>query len=177
MKLERATFAAGCFWGTEHFFLRQFKEKIISRSVGFMGGEGDENPGYKLVKTGTTGHAEVLTFEFDSEAVPYVDLVRFFFTMHNPTELNHQGHDVGSQYRTAIFYHSDEQKSVAEEVLQQLRSDEGLRAKLAAAYGPDRHVVTKLEPAAVYFPAEEYHQRYLEINPNGECNHRTYWKW
>ncbi len=177
MPAERATFAAGCFWGTEHFFLRRFKDSILSRSVGYMGGDGTENPGYKLVKTGTTGHAEVLTLEFNSEKVSFEDLVRFFFTMHNPTELNHQGHDVGSQYRTAIFYHDDAQKAVAERVLSELANSDSVKAKLEAAYGTGRQVVTKLEPASKFFPAEDYHQKYLEINPDGECNHRIYWSW
>jgi peptide-methionine (S)-S-oxide reductase len=177
MSIERATFAAGCFWGTEHFFLRRFKTSIVSRSVGFMGGTGEENPGYKLVKAGGTGHAEVLTLEFKTAEVTYEALVRFFFTMHNPTELNHQGHDVGSQYRTAIFFHDSAQKATAEKVLAELASDEAVKAKLVAAYGGGRQVVTTLEPAAIFFPAEDYHQNYLEINPDGECNHRSYWAW
>ena len=177
MSVERATFAAGCFWGTEHFFLRRFKASLVSRSVGYMGGEGTENPGYKLVKSGTTGHAEVLTLEFKISDVTYEELVRFFFTMHNPTELNHQGHDVGSQYRTAIFYHSGEQKATAEKVLAELTSNEAVAAKLVAAFGAGRRVVTSLESAAVFFPAEDYHQKYLDVNPDGECNHRIYWAW
>lgn len=142
-----------------------------------MGGpERTSPPTYPEVKTGTTGLAEVLQVSYDPTKVSYEDLVTFFFRMHNPTELNHQGHDVGSQYRTAIFYHNEEQKAIAEAYIARLNSDEELLAKWQSAFGgPDKRIVTRLEQAAVFYDAEDYHQSYLDINPDGECNHRIYW--
>ena len=139
-----------------------------------MGGQGSTNPGYKLVCTGTTGHAEVLHLTYDPSKVQYADLLLFFFRMHNSTTLNRQGNDQGSQYRSAIFYHSQAQKEEAEAMLQVLR-DAGseLGGKLQGGFkGPP---VTTVEPAGTFFSAEDYHQCYLEANPSGYCNHRTYW--
>jgi peptide-methionine (S)-S-oxide reductase len=170
-----ATFAAGCFWGTEKFFSKRFKGALMSHQVGYMGGVGSANPGYELVCTGTTGHAEVLHVTFDSSQVSYSDLLLFFFKMHNPTTMNRQGNDKGSQYRSAVFYHSAEQKAEAEAMIRTLSdatSENGRKVHSAFHGAP---IVTTVEPAGPFFPAEEYHQKYLDANPTGYCNHRMYW--
>ena len=174
--MHRATFGAGCYWGTERYFKKQFKSAIVEGAVGFMGGEGTENPGYRAVCTGKTGHAEVYSFQYDPKEVQYPQLVEFFFRMHNPTTTNRQGNDVGTQYRSVIFYHDDEQLQVAKEYIQKLNSgsDGELKAKFEKAFGGGS-VVTTLEPASTFFPAQEDHQQYLERNPGGYCNHRVYY--
>lgn len=169
-----ATFAAGCFWGTEYFFKRQFKTSLLSCRVGYMGGS-TIDPKYPDVKKGHTGHAEVLHLRYDPEKVNYEQLLAFFFRMHNPTELNHQGHDVGTQYRSAIFFHDETQKAAAEAYLSRLETDATLKEKWVTAFGGDRSIVTRLEPATTFFDAEDYHQQYLDVNPDGECNHRIYY--
>lgn len=177
-----ATFGAGCFWGTEKFFKKQFKGVIQGR-VGYMGGGGDSNPGYKQVCSGTTGHAEVYHVQFDPSKVQYADLVLFFFRMHNPTTPNRQGNDQGTQYRSAIFYHSEEQKQEALGVIEMLNGKTAgsaadksvqLASEFSKAFG-GKPISTTVEPAAKFWDAEDYHQNYLDINPTGYCNHRTYW--
>eukprot|EP00331_Platyophrya_macrostoma_P032717 CAMPEP_0176433334 /NCGR_PEP_ID=MMETSP0127-20121128/15954_1 /TAXON_ID=938130 /ORGANISM="Platyophrya macrostoma, Strain WH" /LENGTH=173 /DNA_ID=CAMNT_0017815729 /DNA_START=51 /DNA_END=572 /DNA_ORIENTATION=- len=168
-----ATFAAGCFWGTERYFKKQFGEALLSYKVGYMGGT-TTSPSYQDVCTGTTGHAEVLHLECDASKVTYDDLVQFFFRMHNPTTKNQQGNDRGTQYRSAIFYHSEAQRTAAESYIRQLQENEKLAATLSRTFGTSK-ISTTVEPASVFYEAEAYHQRYLEANPRGYCNHRVYW--
>ena len=194
-----ATFAAGCFWGTERFFKRQFGPQnadagpVYSYSVGYMAGAMDtvppraENPGYKAVCRGDTGCAEVLQLEYDPTRIAYDDLVLHFFKTHEPTTLNRQHGDIGTQYRSAIMVHDTEQKAVAERVIAELTTGEPTAAsrlppaEIAANKAAfDKAfkglpIVTTVEPATQYFPAEDYHQEYLDVNPDGYCSHRKYW--
>ncbi|CUG89127.1 peptide methionine sulfoxide reductase-like, putative [Bodo saltans] len=170
-----ATFAAGCYWGTERYFKKQFKGALTLWKVGFMGGpDQTAHPTYKEVCAGTTGHAEVLHILYDPVKVSYEDLVKFFFRMHNPTTKNRQGNDVGTQYRSAIFYHNAEQKAIAEAYIEQLRTDSTLQAGLKKTFN-DGTIATTLEPASKFFEAHAEHQEYLDVNPDGYCNHRVYW--
>lgn len=169
-----ATFAAGCYWGTEHFFMRKFKDAIVAHAVGFMGGPDVEGLAYAQVKTGTTGHAEVLHMTYDPTKVTYCDLLAHLFRIHNSTTLNRQEGDVGTQYRSAIFYHTDEQREEAERYIAGLNgADEKLHAAYAKAFGGDP-CVTTLEKAGHFYPAHEQHQDYLEKNVDGYCAHRLY---
>jgi len=161
-KYDKATFGAGCFWGTDKLFRKQFDLKTCY--TGYLGGN-VTNPNYKQVCTGKTGHAEVIQVEYKPDKVNYRDLVHFFFRMHDPTTLNRQGNDVGTQYRSAIFYHSDEQKKVAEEVIKEVQEKRYPNAK----------ITTELAPATEFWKAEDYHQEYLIKNPDGYCNHRLRW--
>ncbi len=147
--MQVATFAAGCFWGVEKTFRRM--HGVIATSVGYSGGS-IANPAYEDVCTDKTGHAEVVRIEFDADKVSYRYLVEVFWNCHNPTTLNRQGPDVGSQYRSAIFYHSPKQKATAE------ASKESLQA--SGRYASP--IVTEIMPAAKFYPAEEYHQQYLQ---------------
>eukprot|EP00796_Vickermania_ingenoplastis_P010168 gene10168-7122_t len=169
-----ATLAAGCFWGTEHFFVRKFKDAILSHEVGFMGGKDAESVPYVEVKNGNTGHAEVFHFTYDTSKVSYEDLLAYFFKMHNSTTMNRQAGDVGTQYRSAIFYHSDKQKELAEKYIANLNgADPELHAAFAKAFN-GAPCVTTLEKAGKFYKAEDYHQNYLEVNPDGYCAHRIY---
>lgn len=169
-----ATFAAGCFWGTEHFFVRKFKDVLLKHEVGYMGGKDTSNVSYEMVKKGDTGHAEVLQLSYNSSKVAYEELLAYFFTIHNSTTLNRQEGDVGTQYRSAIFYHNDEQKQKANEYIDKLNgSDPELHSKYAKAFGGAK-CVTVVEPASHFYKAEGYHQNYLEAKPNGYCAHRVY---
>ncbi|WP_417465121.1 peptide-methionine (S)-S-oxide reductase MsrA [Kordiimonas sp.] len=143
-----ATFGAGCFWGVEETF--RTTEGVLSTAVGYMGGS-KENPTYQEVCTDKTGHAEVVQVEYDPTQVGYDALVDIFFDNHNPTELNRQGPDVGTQYRSVVFYEDDAQKEVAAR-----KKDE-----LAASGRFKRDIVTLIEPVQTFWPAEEYHQQYL----------------
>ena len=147
---EIATLAGGCFWCLEAVF-EQLRgvEKVES---GYAGGTVSD-PSYKAVCTGATGHAEVVQVTFDPEVASFEDILGVFFTIHDPTTLNRQGNDVGTQYRSAIFYHSPEQKAAAQAVMARIAKD--------AIFGA-RKVVTELVPAATFYPAEDYHQRYFE---------------
>ena len=156
MAEERATFAAGCFWGIEHAF-RQVPG-VVDAVSGYTGGRKD-NPTYEEVCRTDTGHAEAVEVTFDPEKVGYEDLLNIFWTIHDPTQLNRQGPDVGSQYRSAIFYHSDAQKKLAEATKAE-RQGKGMFAK---------KIVTEITPAAIFWPAEDYHQRYVEKNGGGGC--------
>lgn len=157
VKTEKATFAAGCFWGVESAF-RQI-DGVLDAQVGYTGGK-TVNPTYKEVCTGTTGHAEALEITFDPDKVSYRTLVGFFFKMHDPTQVNRQGPDFGTQYRSAIFYHSPEQKTVAEQVKTELGGSGKYKKALA----------TQIVPAAPFYRAEEYHQRYFEKNGGPACH-------
>ncbi|NNE36470.1 MAG: peptide-methionine (S)-S-oxide reductase MsrA [Rhodothermales bacterium] len=143
---ERAIFAAGCFWGVEHYFMRA--EGVKSTRVGYIGGH-TSNPTYREVCAGTTGHAEAIEVVYDAAQTSFEDMARLFFETHDPTQRNRQGPDVGEQYRSAVFYIDEEQKAIAEKLIGLLR-----------AKGLD--VVTELEPAATFWPAETYHQQYYE---------------
>jgi peptide-methionine (S)-S-oxide reductase len=156
MEMERATFAAGCFWGVE-FAFRQI-EGVKSTKVGYMGGS-KKNPTYQQVCTDKTGHAEVVDLKFDPNEVSYEELLNMFWDLHDPTQLNRQGPDVGSQYRSAIFYYSEEQRKTAEES----------KRKLQASGKFKRDVVTEIIPAQPFYIAEEYHQRYYERHSMDSC--------
>ena len=149
VQLETATLAGGCFWCLEAVFRRlKGVESVIS---GYMGGVAP-NPTYRDVCTGTTGHAEVVQIRFDPAAISYADLLEVFFAIHDPTTLNRQGSDRGTQYRSAIFYHTPEQKAAAESAL-----------KAEQANWPDP-IVTELMPVEAFYPAEDYHQDYFANN-------------
>ena len=147
--VEKATFAAGCFWHVEYAFNRV--PGIISTTVGYTGGNTD-NPSYKQVCSDRTGHAEAVEVTFDPNEISYSRLLEIFWNLHDPTQLNRQGPDVGSQYRSAIFYHSDEQKQAALET----------KAKLEAANVFSKPIVTEIAPAGEFYRAEEYHQKYFQ---------------
>jgi len=154
---EAATLAGGCFWCLEAVFndLRGV-DKVVS---GYSGGD-VHNPSYRDVCTGRTGHAEVVQITFDPQVVTFRELLRVFFTIHDPTTRDRQGMDVGTQYRSAIFYHTPEQKTVAENVI----------AEMEAAKIYDAPIVTEVTPFTIFYPAEDYHQRYYEQNPDeGYC--------
>ncbi|KAL3425381.1 peptide methionine sulfoxide reductase [Phlyctema vagabunda] len=155
----RATIAAGCFWGVEHMYRKAFTGKgLYDARVGYIGGD-SANPSYRAVCSGNTGHAEALQVVYDPSQITYRQLLEFFYKMHDPTTSNQQGPDRGSQYRSGIFYHDQEQKSVAEEVTK-LVNDKWWKGK----------VVTEILPAGEWWDAETYHQKYLDKNPGGyEC--------
>ena len=154
---EKATFAAGCFWGVEAAF-RQIKG-VISTSVGYSGGNYND-PTYRDVCSGRTGHAESVQVIYDPSRVSYDDLLKVFWENHDPTTLNRQGPDVGTQYRSAIFFHSPEQQYAA------LAS----KARLESSGTYRRPIVTEIKPASTYYPAEEYHQQYLEKRGLSSCH-------
>ena len=156
-KTETAMFGAGCFWGVEVTF-RQTKG-VVDAAVGYAGGT-TKNPTYKEVCTDQTGHAEVVRVTFDPAKVSYEQLLDVFWANHNPTQLNRQGPDTGSQYRSVIFYFGDEQKKVAETS----------KAKLEASGKWKKPIVTQIVPAVEFYRAEEYHQRYLEKNGLPVCH-------
>jgi len=151
--METATLAAGCFWCVEAVFddLKGV-EDVIS---GYSGGH-TENPTYREVCSETTGHAEVIQIKFDPEVITYADILRVFFAVHDPTTLNRQGNDIGTSYRSAVFYHTPEQKQAAEEVIKEVTE--------AGIY--DNPIVTEVAPFDKFYPAEDYHQEYFSNNPN-----------
>ncbi|MFC1689428.1 peptide-methionine (S)-S-oxide reductase MsrA [Pseudomonadota bacterium] len=156
MSQQMASFAAGCFWGVEARFLEV--EGVVDAVSGYMGGRLD-NPTYKQVCGGDTGHAEAVQVTYDDEQLSYEELLDVFFAMHNPTTLNRQGPDFGSQYRSAIYWYGDEQKAAAEQKIRDLD---------ASGKWPNP-VVTEVEQAPEFWRAEEYHQRYFEKNGVGHC--------
>jgi peptide-methionine (S)-S-oxide reductase len=156
MKTEIATFGAGCFWCVEAVF--QELKGVISVQSGYMGGK-TLNPTYRDICTGNTGHAEVTQVTFDPDVISYDELLEVLWTTHDPTTLNRQGADAGTQYRSAIFYHNDEQKSKAEKS----------KAEVASKIWNNK-IVTEIVPAVTFYAAEEYHQDYYANNPNaGYC--------
>jgi methionine-S-sulfoxide reductase len=157
-QLETATFAAGCFWGTEAFF-RKIPGVVESR-VGFTGGS-VPNPKYEDTNDGHTGHAESVEIKFDPNKVSYEHLLDQFFKMHDPTTLNRQGNDQGNQYRSAIFYHGEKQKKEAL----------SFKAKVEKSKAWKAPIVTQITEAKTFWPAEEYHQKYLDKHPGGYDNH------
>ncbi|KAI9573469.1 peptide methionine sulfoxide reductase MsrA [Boletus coccyginus] len=171
---EIATFAAGCFWGVEHIFLKHYppseKRGILKTAVGYTGGKNSSvDPSYREVCDGTTEHAEALRIEFDPSVVTYDELVEFFYRTHDPTTVNKQGADTGTQYRSAIFTHSPEQESIAKRVTEEVR------AKHFTPKG--RKIVTEILQAGPWYDAEDYHQLYLFKNPRGyQCpTHTLHW--
>jgi peptide-methionine (S)-S-oxide reductase len=153
--LEKATFAAGCFWGVEAAFRRLAGVKATQ--VGYIGGKMDR-PSYEQVCTDRTGHAEAVEVTFDPKVISYHDLLDVFWSNHNPTTLNRQGPDVGTQYRSAIFFHSPEQETEAK------------ASREAAQSNFSRPIVTLIEPAPTFWAAEEYHQQYLEKRGLAHCH-------
>lgn len=157
MSEKLATLAAGCFWCTEAIFKRV--KGVSSIISGYSGGD-MENPDYERVSSGTTGHAEAIQIEFDPEIISYESLLKIFFRFHDPTTINRQGTDVGTQYRSVIFYHDDDQKKVAEKVIKNL---------IDSRVYPDP-IITKIVPYKNFFKAEDYHQDYFAKNPSaGYC--------
>ena len=157
MAEKKATFGAGCFWGVEAAFRRT--QGVTGTKVGYAGGKVD-NPTYEQVCSDTTGHAEVVEVTYDPEQVPYEQLLTIFWLEHDPTQLNRQGPDVGSQYRSVIFVHDEEQRAAAE------ASREAVQARFT------RPVVTTIEDAPPFWEAEDYHQQYLEKRGLASCTPR-----
>ncbi len=155
--MENATFGAGCFWGVEETFRKI--EGVTETAVGYMGGQ-MESPTYEDVCTDRTGHAEVVHLEFDPSVVPYEVLLQVFWENHDPTQLNWQGPDVGSQYRSVIFYHTAGQKAAAIKAKESLESSGKYK----------KPVATEIAPAGKFYRAEEYHQKYLEKRGLSTCH-------
>ncbi len=152
MELETATFGAGCFWCVEAVFQQlEGVQKVVS---GYTGGN-TVNPNYREVCTGTTGHAEVAQIEFDPNLISFGELLEVFWQTHDPTTLNRQGNDVGTQYRSAIYYHSDTQRIIAEES----------KTEMDKSGIWDNPIVTEVTAMGVFYPAEDYHQNYFQLNP------------
>ena len=154
--MAKATFGAGCFWGVEAAF-RQVTG-VTSAAVGYLGGT-LKNPTYHDVCTGKTGHAEVVQLEYDPSQVSYEGLLNVFWSLHDPTTLNRQGPDVGTQYRSAIFFHNAEQEAVAKASKEKLQSSGRYK----------RDIVTEMTPASEFYRAEEYHQQYIEKRGQASC--------
>ncbi len=152
-ELEKATLGGGCFWCTEAVY-RELKG-VTDVKPGYSGGH-VKNPSYREVCTGNTGHAEVVQVTFDPEIVSFSEILEVFFATHDPTTLNRQGNDVGTQYRSVIFYHSEKQKETAQKVLELFKKEK--------VY--DKPIVTELKPFTEFYPAEDYHVNYFANNPN-----------
>lgn len=156
MKIELATFAAGCFWGVEEAFRKT--PGVVATEAGYTGGQ-KENPSYYDVCSGDTGHAEAVNVTFEPNVITYDSLLDVFWWMHNPTSLNKQGPDIGSQYRSAIFYHTPQQKKLAE----------ASKTKLESLKTFDKSIVTEIVPAGPWYRAEEYHQQYIAKGGDAAC--------
>jgi len=155
---EKVLLGAGCFWGVEHILKKI--EGIVGTDVGYSGGE-VKDPTYPMVCTGTTGHAEVVLVEFDPEIISYEKVLDLFFRLHDPTTLNRQHNDIGTQYRSVIFTYSDEQQRIAREVIKKVNESKVFSSPL----------VTQVLPAGEFYRAEDYHQDYLVKNPDGYMCH------
>ena len=153
MSVELATFAGGCFWCLESVFNRM--RGVESAVSGYMGGH-TLNPTYKDICRGDTGHAEVVQVQFDPAQISYRELLAIFFALHDPTQKDRQGNDVGTQYRSAIFYHSPAQQAEANAVIDELTTERAF----------DQAIVTEVVAAQMFYPAEDYHQGYFDVNPN-----------
>ncbi len=153
--MDKAIFAAGCFWGVQYYFDQI--PGVTRTTVGYTGGT-TINPTYEDVGSHTTGHAEAVLVEFDTQRASYETLVKQFFRMHDPTQLNRQGPDVGDNYRSAIFYFSDSQKDIAEQIKQGVQK------------ANQKQVVTEITPAGQFYDAEAYHQKYAERTGRGMCH-------
>ncbi len=149
---EKATLAGGCFWGVEELIRKL--PGVVNTTVGYTGGR-MAKPRYEDVKTGQTGHAESIEIEFDPTKISYDDILDYFFRLHDPTTVNQQGNDRGTQYRSAIFYHDEEQKKIAESVIQKLEAQKIF----------DNPIVTEVVPLDKFYMAEDYHQEYFARNP------------
>ena len=156
-RTEKATFGAGCFWGVEATFRRV--KGVIDTAVGYAGGT-LENPTYRDVCSKQTGHAEVVEVIYDPDQVSYGEMLEVFWNNHNPTTLNRQGPDVGSQYRSAIFFHTPDQQTVAQASLERLDRSDRFR----------HPIVTEITPASTFYRAEDYHQKYLEKRGLAQCH-------
>jgi peptide-methionine (S)-S-oxide reductase len=155
--MATATFGAGCFWGVEEAFRRM--PGVTETAVGYMGGH-LENPSYQAVCTDRTGHAEVVQVQFDPSQINYERLLELFWELHDPTTLNRQGPDVGTQYRSAVFYHDEAQQAAAV----------GMKERLQASGRFHRPIVTEITPASTFWRAEEYHQKYIQKNSGASCH-------
>ena len=155
--MKTAVFAAGCFWGTEEYFRRL--AGVVSTEVGYSGGA-SVDPSYEEVCTGRTGHAESLRIEFDPSKIGFEALLAHFFRMHDPTQKDRQGHDVGTQYRSAVFCQDEGQRAAAESFI----------SSLTASGKYKKPIATSVERAAPFYSAEEHHQDYLRKNPGGYCH-------
>ena len=155
--MNLATFGGGCFWGVEHLFRQQ--RGVLDVTCGYMGGC-VPNPSYEEVCSDQTGHAEVVQVRFDPAVVSYEELLHVFWSIHDPTTPNRQGNDVGTQYRSIIFYHTPQQELSARKIMQKLEGERRFSAP----------ITTHLCPAQPFYPAEEYHQRYFEKNPSATCH-------
>jgi peptide-methionine (S)-S-oxide reductase len=153
--LEIATFAAGCFWGVEDAFMKA--KGVKSTRVGYTGGS-LLNPTYEDVCTDKTGHAEAIQLEYDPKEISYEELLELFWSIHNPTTKNRQGPDIGTQYRSSIFYHSSEQEKIAKQLKQELDNSKY-----------QNKIVTEIVPASKFYSAEEYHQKYYQKIGGGSC--------
>jgi peptide-methionine (S)-S-oxide reductase len=156
--LEMATFAAGCFWGVEEAFMK--RKGIRSTIVGYIGGN-LPNPTYEDVCTDRTGHAEGVQLKYDPKEISYEELLDLFWSIHNPTTKNRQGPDIGTQYRSTIFYHTPEQERIATKSKQQLDDSNKFQDK----------IVTEIVPATTFYRAEDYHQKYYQKIGGGSCYH------
>jgi peptide methionine sulfoxide reductase msrA/msrB len=154
--MQTIIFAAGCFWGVQFYFDQV--PGVVETEVGYIGGH-TEQPSYEAVCSHTTGHAEAVKVVFDPSKVSFETLLKQFFRMHDPTQLNRQGPDVGDQYRSAIFYADENQKAVAQKVINELNKSDF-----------DGKIVTSLESATTFWPAEEYHQKFTERTGRGMCH-------
>ena len=154
--IAQAIFAAGCFWGVQLAF--DNTPGVVSTEAGYVGGS-VENPSYRQVSTGQTGHAEAVEVSFDTDKISYPELLDIFFKIHNPTTQNRQGPDIGTQYRSAIFYLTPEQKQQAEAKIAELERQKTFPAP----------VVTEIAPAGTFWPEEEYHQKYLQKQGKTSC--------
>lgn len=152
--MENAILAAGCFWGVEEIIRKT--PGVLHTTVGYTGGT-LPHPTYPMVKTGTTGHAEAISIDFNPETFSFESLLNLFFKLHDPTTPNQQGNDIGSQYRSAIFYLNEDQKRIAEKVKNEVEKSGKWK----------RSICTEITKASTFYPAEEYHQDYLQKNPNG----------
>lgn len=156
MKKETAIFAAGCFWGVQYYFDQV--PGVLETTVGYSGGH-TKNPSYEQVLTHTTGHAEAVKIIYDANKVSYEVLLKHFFRIHDPTQLNRQGLDIGENYRSAIFYQNEQQKKTAQKMIDRLNKEK-YKGK----------IVTTLEPAATFWPAEDHHQKFTERTGRGACH-------
>lgn len=153
--LTIATLAGGCFWCIESAF--NSVKGIITATSGYMGGH-TEQPTYKAVCNGNTGHAEVVQLQFDSQVISYREILEIFFSLHNPTQLNRQGNDVGTQYRSEIFIHDTQQHEIAETIIKEINEEQLF----------DDPIVTQVSPAVIFHSGEDYHQEYFKNNPENQ---------
>lgn len=156
-KFKKATFGAGCFWGVEDAFRKL--EGIVETQVGYAGGDFD-HPSYQDVCSGVTGHAEVVEVTYDPEIISYTDLLDIFWNIHDPTTLNRQGPDIGTQYRSVIFYHNPDQEKLAMDC----------KKRLENSGRHTREIVTEIQPVSTFWRAEEYHQQYIEKTGQRSCH-------